>query len=240
MQKILSALVWTYWFFCFTLFLIIITLLFILSYPFDKYRKIPNKALKGLGWFSLKPIPTWSIEIKGADAAKIQRPTLIVSNHQSFLDLPLLYLLPWQMKWVAKKSMVKIPILGWMIAMTGHLLIDRQSLRSYQKLDALVDPVRHGIPALVFPEGTRTRTGDVLPFKKGAFTLAQKYNFRVLPIVHSGGYEAMPRGSWKFNFNKRFVISVLDPVAPSKHETAEALKKEIHRQITAELQKIQN
>ncbi len=239
-QTFLSALIWIYWFFCFTFFLVVITILFLITYPFDTYRKIPNKALKGLGWFALKPVPTWSVEIKGADKSKVSQPTLIVSNHQSFLDLPLLYLLPWQMKWVAKKSMLKIPILGWMIAMTGHLMIDRKSLRSYKKLDALVRPVRRGIPALVFPEGTRTRDGSVQPFKKGAFTLAQKYNFQVLAIVHYGGHEAMPRGSWKFHFNKHFVISVLEPVDASHFETAEKLKDEIHQQISSELHAIQS
>ena len=156
MRALLSILVWLYWTVCFLFFLVIVTLLFLVTYPFDEYRKIPNKALKGLAWIVLKPIPTWNIKITGAELRKVKQPTLVVANHQSFLDLPLPYLLPWRMKWVAKKSLLKIPILGWLIAMTGHLMIDRKSMRSYKELTNLVEPVQQGIPAMVFPEGTRT------------------------------------------------------------------------------------
>lgn len=240
MQNFLSALIWVYWFFCFLLFLVIAVLLFIVSFAFDPYRKIPNKALKGLGWLMLKPIPTWSFRIKGDDKFKIKQPVLIVSNHQSFLDMPLLYLLPWQMKWVAKKSLLKIPFLGWIIAMTGQVMIDRTSLRSASKMDALVEPIRQGIPGMVFPEGTRTRDGSLLPFRNGAFSLAKKYNFHILPVVHNGGYSAMPGGSWKFNFNQHFTVSVLNPVDPAEFENVEVLKNQIYHQIRTELINLQS
>ncbi len=230
-QKFLSALIWVYWFFCFLFFLIVVTLLFTFTFPFDKHRTIPNKALKGLAWIILKSIPTWSFTIVGADTSKIKKPTLIVSNHQSFLDLPLLYLLPWSMKWVAKKSLLRIPILGWLIAMTGHLMIDRKSLRSYKKLNALVEPVKQGIPAMVFPEGTRTRDGSVQSFKNGAFALAKKYDFNILPVVHTGGFEAMPASSWQFNFNICFQIAVLDPVDPADFENAKKLNEYVYQKV---------
>lgn len=239
MQKVLSGFVWIYWFFCFLLFLIVVTLLFLLTFWFDKYRIIPNKALKGLGWIMLKPIPTWSFEIKGADKTKVDKPVLIVSNHQSFLDMPLLYMLPWRMKWLAKKSLLKIPFLGWIIAMTGQVMIDRKSLRSAIKLDLLVEPILNGIPGMIFPEGTRTHNGLLQPFQNGAFMLAQKYNFNILPVIHNGGYNAMPGGSWKFNFNRHFTVSVLDPVDPNEFESVIALKNEIYQQIKTELNKIQ-
>lgn len=240
MQKFLSALVWIYWFFWFLFFLIIITLLFIITYPFDKYRKITNKTLKGLAFSILKPIPTWSFEIKNADSYKVKNPTLIVSNHQSFLDMPLLYLLPWSMKWVAKKGLLRIPFLGWLIAMTGHVMIDRKSLRSYEKLTELVKPIRKGIPGMVFPEGTRTRDGSLQPFKNGAFALAKKYNFNILPVVHNGGNKAMPGGSWKFSFNQHFVVSVLEPVDPAQFNDAKKLNQEIQYQIGVELKNLQS
>ncbi len=240
MQKFLSALVWIYWFFCFSFFLIIVALLFIFTFPFDKYRKIPNKALKGLAWVMLKPIPTWSFQVKNADKRKVEKSVLIVSNHQSFLDMPLLYLLPWSMKWVAKKSLLRIPFLGWLIAMTGQVMIDRESLRSAKKLDTLVEPIRKGIPGMVFPEGTRTRNGLVQSFKNGAFSLAKRYNFNILPIAQNGGYETMPGGSWKFNFNQQFTVSVLEPVNPNDFKDVKVLKKEVHERISNELAEIQS
>lgn len=231
MRSFLSILVWAYWTICFHLCLIIVTLLFIITYPFDKHRQIPNKFLKILAWLVLEMIPTWHFEIKGADKRKINKPTMVVANHQSFLDIPLLYLLPWTMKWVTKKSLLRIPVLGWLTAMSGHLPIDRASLRSFQEMNALVEPIQQGIPGLIFPEGTRSPDGKLKPFKNGAFALAKKYNFQVLPVVLKGGHEAMPRGSWRFSFNKKFEITVLEPVDPSAFEDSESLKKKVFRQI---------
>lgn len=240
MQKFLSALVWIYWFFCFLFFLILVVVLFVFTFPFDRHKKIPNKALNGLGWMVLKPIPTWKFEINGADTQKISEPVLVVSNHQSFLDMPLLYLLPWSMKWVAKKSLLKVPFLGWLIAMTGQVMIDRKSLLSAKKMDDLVEPIRAGIPGMIFPEGTRTDDGSLKPFRNGAFALAKKYNFNILPIAHTGGYNAMPVGSWMFNFNQHFTISVLEPIDANDFDDKSVLKQEVYTQIEKELTKIKS
>src|SRR5699024_11504344 len=120
MRALLSILVWLYWTVCFLFFLVIVTLLFLVTYPFDEYRKIPNKALKGLAWIVLKPIPTWNIKITGAELRKVKQPTLVVANHQSFLDLPLPYFLSCRLKWVAKKSLLKITLLWWHISIICH------------------------------------------------------------------------------------------------------------------------
>lgn len=238
MRTFVSILVWAYWTICFHLCLLVVAILFVLTYPFDKYRQIPNKVLKILAWLILKLIPTWNFEMRGAVKKKIQKPTLVVANHQSFLDIPLLYLLPWSMKWVTKKSLLRIPVLGWLTAMSGHIPIDRKSLRSFSKMNALVEPIQDGIPGLIFPEGTRSDTGALKSFKNGAFAIAQKYNFQVLPVVLEGGHRAMPRGSWKFWFNNKFVVSVLDPVDPANFDHLEELNDAVYRQIESELSAI--
>ena len=239
MQTVKSILLWAYWTVCFHACLFIVLLLFIITYPFDPYRRIPNKALRLLAWLVMKPVPSWDIEIRGAEAVKMDQPTLVVANHQSFLDMPLLYLLPWNMKWLTKKSLLRIPVLGWLIAMTGHIPIDRQSLRSIQSMNDMVDPIQKGMTGMIFPEGTRTRDGNVGNFKRGAFMLAKKYNFRILPVVLEGGHRAMPTGSWKFRFDNKFVISVMDPVNPAAFDTADALRNHVHQKIHQELESIQ-
>lgn len=237
-RTFLSILMWAYWTVCFHLCLIIVTLLFLVTFPFDKHRKIPNKALKLLAWLVLKPVPTWYFEMRGIDKDKVQKPTIIVANHQSFLDIPLLYLLPWNMKWVTKRSMLRIPVLGWLIAMTGHIPIDRKSLGSVRAMDALVQPIEEGIPGMIFPEGTRTTDGKLRPFKRGAFVIAKKYNFQVLPVVLEGGYRAMPSGSWKFRFGNTFIVSILDPIDASEFSDVNSLKTNAQNQIQHELERI--
>lgn len=183
--------------------------------------------------------PRWRFSIEGADQKKIKEPTIVVANHQSFLDLPMLYLLPWSMKWVAKKDLFKIPIFGWIIYMTGQIAIDRQSLRSAQKIDELVAPVKNGIPAMIFPEGTRTPDGELQPFKNGAFKLAKRYNFNILPIVLDGGFEAMPTGEWRPAFQQDFIISVLDPISADNYSNEQELKQAVYTLMDSRLTSIQ-
>lgn len=235
MRTLFSIVLWIYWTVCIVAFLLIVTLLFLLTFPFDRFRQIPNKAVKGLAFVMMRANPCWHFDIQGASGDKINRPTIVVANHQSFLDMPLAYMLPWNMKWLAKKSLLRIPLLGWIISMTGHIGIDRHSRRSVKKLDKLVSPIKSGIPAMIFPEGTRTMDGELKSFKNGAFVLAKQYNFRVLPVVLKGGYEAMPAGSWKVKARQRFTIAVLDPLNPEEFESAEDLKKSAFEQIRAEL-----
>lgn len=235
MKTFFSIVIWLFWAVCIISFFIVVSSLYLLTFPFDRFNTIPNKTLKGLAWLMMKVNPAWSVSIKGGDVWKISKPTIVIANHQSFLDLPLLYLLPWTMKWVAKKSMFRIPIFGWIIFMTGQLGIDRRSMRSAKKLDALVAPVKAGIPAMIFPEGTRSRTGEVQEFKNGAFKLAREYNFNILPVVLKGGREAMPRGEWRVAPRQRFVISVLDPIDVSQFESATELKDRAFSLIQREL-----
>lgn len=238
MRSLFSIALWIYWTICFVAFFVIIALLYLVTFPFDKFNQIPNKALKGLAWFMMKANPGWKFFVQGAEYKKIKEPTIVVANHQSFLDMPMTYLLPWSMKWVAKRSLFKIPILGWIIFMTGHIGIDRQSRKSVKKLDKLVLPIKSGIPGMIFPEGTRTSNGRLKTFKNGAFVLAKQYNFKVLPIVLNGGYSAMPAGSWKVKPLQRFVISVLEPLDPLKFESADELKKTAFNNINNELNRI--
>lgn len=238
MKTIFSIIIWIYWAVCIISFFLVVSVLYLFTFPFDRFHTIPNKSLKGLAWIMMKANPGWSIAIKGTDLLKISQPTIVVSNHQSFLDLPLLYLLPWTMKWVAKRSMFRIPIFGWMIFMTGQLPIDRRSMKSARKLDALVAPVKAGIPAMIFPEGTRTRTGEIQEFKNGAFKLALKYNFNILPVVLKGGYEAMPRGAWRVARKQRFVISVLNPIDLQQFETLAESKDAVFSLMKEELESL--
>jgi 1-acyl-sn-glycerol-3-phosphate acyltransferase len=235
MKTLFSIILWLYWAICIIGFFGIVTILYLVTFFFDRFNTITNKSLKGLAWIMLKVNPGWDIQVKGADPEKVIRPTIVIANHQSFLDLPLSYLLPWSMKWVSKRGLFRIPILGWIIYMTGHLGIDRRSMRSAKKLDALVTPIQAGTPAMIFPEGTRSRTGELQSFKNGAFKLAKKYNFNILPIVLQGGGEAMPAGSWRVARKQKFRISVLDPLEVDQYDSVSELKDTAFSLIEEEL-----
>lgn len=239
MRTLFSIFIWIYWTLCIVTFFVIVSLLYLFTFPFDRFNQIPNRTLKGLARSMLAVNPGWDFIVEGAEADKVTKPTIVIANHQSFLDLPLFYLLPWSMKWVAKKSLFKIPILGWIIFMTGQIAIERYSLKSLKKLDYLVQPIQNGIPGMIFPEGTRTEDGNLKAFKNGAFLMAKRYNFNLLPIVHNGGYEAMPSGSWRIDPRQTFKISVLDPIDPQEFENTEEIKETAYLKIERELERLQ-
>jgi len=237
-RTLFSIFIWIYWTLCIVTFFVIVSLLYLFTFPFDRFNQIPNRTLKGLAKSMLMVNPGWDFIVEGAEADKVTKPTIVIANHQSFLDLPLFYLLPWSMKWVAKKSLFKIPILGWIIFMTGQIAIERYSLKSLKKLDYLVQPIQNGIPGMIFPEGTRTEDGNLKAFKNGAFLMAKRYNFNLLPIVHNGGYEAMPSGSWRIDPRQTFKISVLDPIDPQEFENTEEIKETAYLKIERELERL--
>ena len=144
----------------------------------------------------------WSgIEVgtKGLHHIPEDQPVVFVANHQSFFDiLALAATIPGTFRFVAKRELRKVPIMGGSLKAAGHIYIDRQrrqsAFGSYQKAAEIV---KGGISALVFGEGTRSRTGNLLPFKKGPFVLAIAAQVPVIPIYVAHTFGILPKGEWR-------------------------------------------
>ena len=186
----------------------------------------------------MKASPGWKINIEGAEKFDPEIPTVFIANHQSFLDMALTYHLPWQMKWVSKRSLALIPVMGWLVWLTGHLTINRSSKSALKRLDNLVQPLKDKIPVMIFPEGTRTLDGDLKRFKNGAFLLAHEYGFNIQPMVLNGGHIAMRSGSKIVEPNVNFSISILDPIPTSEFKDINTLKDHAYQLIDKELKRI--
>jgi 1-acyl-sn-glycerol-3-phosphate acyltransferase len=190
--------------------------------------------------FMMMASPKWKINIQGEDNFDPEIPTIFIANHQSFLDMALTYHLPWQMKWVSKRSLAMIPVMGWLVWLTGHLTINRKSKSALKRLDNLVQPLRDKIPVMIFPEGTRTLDGNLKRFKNGAFLLAKEHNFNVQPMVLDGGHIAMKSGSKVVDPKVNFTISVLKPIKTSDFKDLNTLKDHAYELIEKELQQIRS
>lgn len=236
MRKLFSIYVFTYFVILFLVFFVIISMVFLLTFPFDKYRKVPNFTLSIMARFMMKASPWWQIEMEGTEKFDRTEPTIFVSNHQSFLDMALIYHLPWKMKWVSKQSMTYIPVMGWLVWLTGHLTINRSKKTALKKLENLVQPLRDLVPVMIFPEGTRTMDGNIKPFKNGAFLLSNEYGFKIQPMVIDGGFRAMPSGSGKLNPKVTFKVKVLDAINPNDFEDMTSLR-DYTRNLISEEQK---
>jgi 1-acyl-sn-glycerol-3-phosphate acyltransferase len=129
-----------------------------------------------------------------------RRPYVFMSNHRSQYDiLAVVEALPeFQLRWVAKKELTRIPIFGWALERSGHIVIDRSDhAQSVASLRAAREQMEQGISVVIFPEGTRSTAGEtLLPLKKGGFMLAIETGFPIVPVVVRGSGDILPSGSW--------------------------------------------
>lgn len=139
-----------------------------------------------------------TVTVRGLEHVPVEGPVIIASNHQSFFDmLAILAHVPRPVKFVAKKEVFRIPFFGPALKAVGHIRLDRQNRKrafaSYER--AAEDMVAMRAHLLIFPEGTRSRTGQVLPFKKGPAVVAIASGVAVVPCYCAGTFGILPKGS---------------------------------------------
>ncbi|RLB54127.1 MAG: 1-acyl-sn-glycerol-3-phosphate acyltransferase [Deltaproteobacteria bacterium] len=133
----------------------------------------------------------------GLDNFDPRRPYVFVANHQSLFDIPaVFYTNPANLRFIAKKSLFYIPFFGSYLALAGYIALDRSNRRkAIASHDRAAEKIRHGVPIISFPEGTRSADGEVRKFKKGAFMLAIKAGVPIVPVSISGTREVLPKHS---------------------------------------------
>jgi len=179
---------------------IILFIFVILSLTFDR----SGNAIHSIGrlWSRiLLFLSGVTVEIKGTENLLQDGPQILASNHQGAFDiLALQAFIPMQFRWVAKKSLFKIPIVGWSMSLAGYIGIERERASSaYKSIEAAAERIKNGTSVLIFPEGTRSATGELLPFKRGGFLLAVKSGVPVIPISITGTKDIMKKGSVLIN-----------------------------------------
>jgi 1-acyl-sn-glycerol-3-phosphate acyltransferase len=151
---------------------------------------------------------------------------VFISNHQSFFDIPVLYAgLPFSLSFIAKKELFFIPFFGWGIAAIGHIWIDRENARAARKsiTRAISKLKRQCISLVLFPEGTRSITGQVGEFKRGSFTLALEAGVSVVPVSICGTRDVLPKKSTRFRPGTATLV-IGDPILPADLSTLDKTK----------------
>ena len=144
-----------------------------------------------LRFFHVKVVTT------GLDNFERDHPCVFVSNHQSHFDIvTIFHSTPTNLRFIAKKSMFYIPFFGWYLALAGYIPLDRSNRdRAIRSHDKAAEKIKKGVPIVSFPGGIRSRDGNVLPFKKGAFMLALKAGVPIVPVSIAGSIEVLPKNS---------------------------------------------
>lgn len=142
---------------------------------------------------------------------------IFMSNHQSQLDIPVLekVLEPYNIRFLAKKSLFKIPFFGWGIKALGYVPVEREDPREGLKsVLACIERVKKGVSLVIFPEGTRSATGELLPFKLGGFLIPLRSKISVVPVTILGTREILPKGSlwFKVSANSKIKVYIDEPI----------------------------
>ena len=139
-----------------------------------------------------------AVRVEGGEHLDPDTPCVYMSSHASFIDIwAILAAIPGTIRFVYKKGMDWIPLMGIALRAAKHLPIDRHSRsQAFATYDRAAGMIRRGFSAVLFPEGTRSRNGRLQPFKKGSFVLAISAGAPVIPVFCENTYELMPRGSW--------------------------------------------
>jgi len=192
-------------------------------------------ALRWLGRAMTYVNPFWDIELEGPFPDNPRAPYVVVGNHFSQADPPIIARVPWEMKWVAKKALFSLPVAGWLLRLSGDISVDRRDKRSRARvLETASSYLSNRCSVMFFPEGTRSRDGRVRKFSDGAFRLAIKEGVSVLPLAVDGTHEALPKHSLWFNPDVETIrVKVLDPIDTSSYtpDQARALQRYVRAQI---------
>jgi 1-acyl-sn-glycerol-3-phosphate acyltransferase len=232
-QTLVSIWAWLVLVVCILLWFPVVLVARLLTAPFDSGRYVPGLIFRKIAVAMASLNPLWHFRYSGALPQDPRRPYVVVSNHESFSDILLISHLPWEMKWLSKAELFRIPVLGWMMWLVGDVPVKRgfgpsaleAMARCRKRLDSRVS-------VMIFPEGTRSRTAELLPFKDGAFRLAIEAGVPILPLAVSGTSTALRKHDWRFGKSVA-EVRVLPPVETTGLQLSDvpALKNRVRAMI---------
>jgi 1-acyl-sn-glycerol-3-phosphate acyltransferase len=214
-QSLVSAWSWLVLVACLLIWFPLMLLLRLGTAPFDRGRYAVGYLFRQIGPVMATLNPLWQFRTEGPAPDDPRRPYVVVSNHESFTDILLISHLPWEMKWLSKAELFRVPILGWMMQLAGDVPVRRGfGPSAVEAMTRCREILGQKVSVMIFPEGTRSATADLLPFKDGAFRLAIEAGVPILPLAVSGTATALRKHDWRFG-RARATVRVLPPVETS-------------------------
>ena len=216
-------------------------IVWLFTFWFDKRRVIVHRftciwasllTILMLGW-RIKVIDRKNLNSKGAK--------VIVCNHQSLLDVPILYRLRKNFKFISKAGVFKVPFLGWVMYLNKYIGVERGTIKSMVKMmQDCADNLKQGSSILIFPEGTRSEDGKLKPFKTGAFSLAKDNQKSIVPVVIKGATGLLTKKTLKMKPFKKITVKVLEeiPYDAIKDKSLADIANSIQELMSAELEKL--
>ena len=209
----LSALYYLFLVLLCTLFMILSALALVVCYPFDRGRRTVHELSRILVRIFFFIPPFWRQRVIGRELIDRKRRYVIVVNHNTVIDIPALYYIPLNFRWVSNREVFRTSFFGQYLLLHGDICINRGHAAA--ALEQLVRDgkkwISRGASVAVFPEGTRSKDGEIHRFKAGAFTLAKEAGVDILPVVLDGT-KTLIKKNLAFNWGNRITVRVLPPV----------------------------
>ena len=214
-------------------------LIWAITAPFDRRKVVLHRFT--CFWSSLYSWlnPIWRVKVEGREKIRSGVTYVMVANHQSLLDILILFRLFAHFKWVSKIENFSIPCIGWNMRLNEYIELRRGDKRSIVEMMTACDAtLSQGNSIMMFPEGTRSMDGNLKTFKHGAFTLALRNRLPILPIVVEGTANALPNRGLVLQGRHQIRIRVLDEIPYSKFGDlpVEEVTEEVHRLFAGELE----
>jgi 1-acyl-sn-glycerol-3-phosphate acyltransferase len=236
--------VWSWFVFgvCALVWLPLMAVVRLVTLPFDRGNYWTGYLFRRLPVVHQKLNPLWHFRVSGDLPTDPRHPYVVVANHESFVDILLISHLPWEMKWLSKKEMFKIPVAGWAMYLAGDVQLERGDRGSASKaMERCKVVLGRKVSVMIFPEGTRAHDGELGAFKDGAFRLAVEMQLPILPLCVTGTKEALRKHDWRFG-RAEAEVRVLPPIdtAGLTLDDVGDLKERVRALISDELVNMRN
>ena len=213
----------------------------LLTVPFDKKRITVHYVTCLWGSLYTWANPWWKVSIQNREKLKKNKTYVIICNHQSLLDIIVIFRLLTYFRWISKTEIFEIPVVGWIMHMNNYIKLKRGDNKSIIKMmDTCKKAISSGISVLFFPEGTRSANGKLQQFKDGAFNIAIDTKTDILPILINEDSGAMARAGIFMKKKLSIKVRILDeiPYSQFKNSGVGETKKRVHSVMDGELKKL--
>ncbi len=198
---------------CLFVMVLSVVVLFV-GMPFDPGRRVVHWLTLIMTRIFYGGKVYWPTTIEGEENLDPKKSYVVVINHQNMMDIPTLYLLSFHFRWVSKQEVFKIPFFGQFLLIHGDIAIQRGNPKVAMRkvVEDGTKWLNRGVSVAIFPEGTRSKDGEIHRFKAGAFNLAKEADVEVLPIVMDGTKGAFSKCGM-FNWRNKTILKVLPPIS---------------------------
>jgi 1-acyl-sn-glycerol-3-phosphate acyltransferase len=194
-------------------FWVIFFVLWIFTFPFDRKHLFTQKLTWYWATFYVVVYPFWEIELIDKHKLIRGKPCIVVSNHQSLLDIMILFHLYGYFTWVSKIENFRMPVLGWVMTINGYICVNRKDPKTFPKMFTGIEKaLKKNKTIMIFPEGTRSLTSGLGRFKDGAFKAAVENKVPIVPIVLDGTGRLLPKDGMKISGKTKIIVKVLDEI----------------------------